>query len=257
MFKISGKIKLFAFDLDGTLYLGDNIIPGAVKLIDYLREKYRVVFFTNNSSKTRREVGEKLNRLGIECELDELYVSSSITSLYLIESGIDNLYVIGSDSFRNELESNGLKIVNNDSAKNLVVGFDLNFNFQKIATALSILLNGGKFIVCNEDANFPIGENKYMPACGAMVGAIASSAKKKPNFIIGKPNTYILSKIEKAFGVDHHEIIVVGDSYDSDIMMALNNGSKAILINHRDNINNRNVLVLENLIKILQYIKED
>lgn len=256
MFEITGKIKLFALDLDGTLYIGDNMVAGAVELIDYLREKYQVVFFTNNSSRTGRQVYEKLNRLGIKCKLDEVYTSSFATALYLKESGIDNLYVIGSDGFRSELKGNGLRIADDDSAKNLVVGFDFDFNYKKIATALSVLLKGGKFIACNEDRSFPVvGENRYMPGCGAMVGAIAASADKRPDFIVGKPNTYILSKISKVFGIEPHEIMVVGDSYESDIMMALNYNSKAILINSEGNVTNENVLVMENLHKMLQYIR--
>ena len=254
MFEIAGKIKLFAFDLDGTLYIGENIVAGAVELIDYLREKYQVVFFTNNSSRTRRQVYEKLNRLGIKCKLDEVYTSSFATALYLKESGIDNLYVIGSDGFRSELKGNGLRIVDDDSAKNLVVGFDFDFNYKKIAIALSVLLKGGKFIVCNEDGSFPVGENRYMPGCGAMVGAIVASIDKRPDFIVGKPNTYVLSKISEAFGSKPHEIMVVGDSYEGDIMMALNYNSKAILINSEGNVTNENVLVMENLYKLLRYI---
>jgi HAD superfamily hydrolase (TIGR01450 family) len=256
MFEIAGKIKLFAFDLDGTLYIGENTVPGAVKLIDYLREKYEVVFFTNNSSKTGTQVHEKLNRLGVDCKPDEVYASSSATALYLNESGIDNLYVIGSDGFRSELEGCGLQIVDNDSADNLVVGFDSDFSYKKIATALSVLLKGGKFIACNEDSSFPVGENIFMPACGAMVGAIAASVEKRPDFIVGKPNTYILSKIAKTYGVEHHEIIVVGDSYESDIMMALNYQSKAILVNPKENSSNENVLVMKNLHNTLGYLKE-
>jgi len=256
MFEITGKIKLFAFDLDGTVYMGENAVAGAVELIGYLREKYQVVFFTNNSSKTGLEVYEKLNGMGVECKLDEVYASSSATACYLKESGMDNLYLIGSAGFRRELEDNGLRIVDDDSAENLVVGLDLDFNYKKIATALSVLLKGGKFIVCNEDGSFPVGEKVYMPGCGAMVGAIAASADRRPDFIVGKPNTYILSKISKTFGVEHHEIVVVGDSCDSDVMMALNYNSKAILVNSRDNVSNGNVLVKEGLPEILRYIKE-
>lgn len=254
MFEITKKIKLFAFDLDGTLYIGENIIAGAIELIRYLREEYRVVFFTNNSSKTKSEVHKKLNRLGIECKLDEVYTSSSLTISYLDESNIDNLYVIGSDSFRSELKSNGFRIVDSDLAENLVVGFDSGFNYNKIVAALSILLKGGKFIVCNEDGFFPVGENRFLPGCGAMVGAISAAIDKKPDFIVGKPNTYILSKITKVYGIKYYEIIVVGDSYKSDVMMALNYNSKAILISSNFLID-KNVLVKKNLYGILRYLR--
>ena len=101
--------------------------------------------------------------------------------------------------------------------------------------------HGGKFIACNQDRTFPVAENKFMPACGAMVGAITSALNREPDFIVGKPNIYILTKIERAFNVAHDEIIVVGDSFESDIMMAY---STAVLVNSNNDITNNNVLVI-------------
>jgi len=256
LFEILSNLKLFAFDLDGTLYLGENIIEGAIDLICFLKKKYSVVFFTNNSTKTREEIHSKLKKMGFDCSLNEIFTSSYATANYLDESNLDNVFVIGSDGLRSEIIDNGICIVDNDSAENLVVGLDFDFSYKKIETAMSILLNNGRFIVCNEDRFFPIGGNRYMPACGAMVGAIAVASNRKADFIIGKPNTYILSKIEEEYEIEHHEIMVVGDSFESDIMMAMNNNSKAILVNSEQNVNNNNVFVMENLNKILQYLKE-
>ena len=256
MFEILSNLKLFAFDLDGTLYLGENIIEGAIDLICFLKKKYSVVFFTNNSTKTREEIHSKLKKMGFDCSLNEIFTSSYAAAKYLDESNLDNVFVIGSDGLRSEIIDNGICIVDNDSAENLVVGLDFDFSYKKIETAMSILLNNGRFIVCNEDRFFPIGGNRYMPACGAMVGAIAVASNRKADFIIGKPNTYILSKIEEEYEIEHHEIMVVGDSFESDIMMAMNNNSKAILVNSEQNVNNNNVFVMENLNKILQYLKE-
>ena len=256
MFEILSNLKLFAFDLDGTIYLGENLIEGAVDLVCFLKKKYSVVFFTNNSTRTREEIHSKLKKMGFDCYLNEIFTSSYATAKYLDESNLDNVFVIGSDGLRSEILGNGICIVDNDSAENLVVGLDFDFSYKKIETAMSILLNNGKFIACNEDRFFPIGGNRYMPACGAMVGAIAVASNRKADFIIGKPNTYILSKIEEEYKIEHHEIMVVGDSYESDIMMAMNNNSKAILVNSEQNVNNNNVLVMENLNKILQYLKE-
>lgn len=249
------KIKLIAFDLDGTLYVGENAVAGAVDLIYYLRQKCQVVFFTNNSSKTVAQVHEKLNRLGIECKLDEVYTSSSATANYLKESGIDNIYVVGSQGFRDEINNCGLRIVDDDSAENLVVGLDFDFNYNKAAVALSVLLNGGKFIACNEDRFFPAGENKFLPGCGAMVGAISAAADKRPDFIVGKPNTYILSKISDVFNVKHDEIVVVGDSYESDIRMALNYNSKAILINLNSVIVDEDVMIMKDLNNMIDHLR--
>jgi HAD superfamily hydrolase (TIGR01450 family) len=253
MTKFTEKIKLFAFDLDGTLYIGENIVPGAVELINLLRKNYKLVFFTNNSSKTVKQIHQKLNSLGIICKVDEVYTSSSVALLYFREENIDNLYVIGSKSFCNEIKKNGLKVVDADLAENLVVGLDFDFNYKKIANALSVLMKGGRFIACNIDCSFPTGESILSPGCGAMVGAITGAANKKPDFIVGKPNTYMLAKISEYFTVSNNEIIVVGDSFESDIKMALSYNCKAILINSHS-LENQNVLIMKNLNEIIKFI---
>lgn len=255
MLKIAKRIKLFAFDLDGTLYFGNKPAQGAVELINNLKDKFKIVFFTNNSSKTSVQIHEKLNKMGFNCAKNEVYTSASLVVSFLKEHNINNLYVIGSKAFCDEIKKNGLKIVDNDSADNIIVGLDFEFNYNKIATALTILLKGGKFIACNEDSSFPADTNKYMPGCGAMVGAISNAAKKKPDFIIGKPNSYILSKISTAFKVKNKDIAVVGDSFESDIQMALNYNCLAILINKKLK-SNKDMLVVKNLMDLKQIIDQ-
>jgi len=257
MFKINGKIKLFAFDLDGTIYVGENLLPGAAALITYLKEKYKVIFFTNNSSKTRKEILQKLNRLGIDCALADIFTSSSAAAIYLKENRIGNIYVIGSKSFSRELKNKGCKIVDKKFAKNLVVGLDIDFNYDKIAAALSILSRGGKFIACNEDSFFPMGKKNFLPGCGAMVGAISAAVGKKPDCVVGKPNTYMLSKIAQAFRVKNNEIVVVGDSYESDCAMALNYKSKAVLIGRAKVVANKNIVTMGGLQELLQCIRRE
>jgi len=110
-------IKLFAFDLDGTLYIGETAVVGAVELVRFLSKDHRVVYFTNNSTKTKSQIRDKLERLQFACELDDVYTSSSATAAYLKESGINDLYVIGSPGFQSELKDQGLRIVGNGSAE--------------------------------------------------------------------------------------------------------------------------------------------
>jgi HAD superfamily hydrolase (TIGR01450 family) len=225
-------IKLLAFDLDGTLYLGEKAISGAVETVASLQDKFRVCFFTNNSTKSNPEITDKLNNLGFSCEARDVYTSSLSTATYLTTQGLDQVYVIGSDGFKKELASHGLTLVDDETAKNLVVGLDLDFSYQKIAVALQILKNGGKFIACNEDANFPVGSEIVKPGCGAMVGAIRSSSQRSPDFIVGKPNPYILSVIATENAVRNDEVVVIGDSPESDIKMALNFGCPSVLFDY-------------------------
>ncbi|HNX91849.1 MAG TPA: HAD hydrolase-like protein, partial [Candidatus Omnitrophota bacterium] len=128
---------------------------------------------------------------------------------------------------------------------------------EKLSAALNILIKGGKFIACNEDARFPVGDGMYRPGCGAMVGAIAAASGKKPDFVVGKPNTYILSRISGDFCVRNDEIMVVGDSYESDIAMALSCDCHAVLLSGGSRRINRDdrVMVIQNIAEILHYMR--
>ena len=256
MSRTAGSVRLFAFDLDGTLYVGEEAVDGAAELIETVRQRHRVAFFTNNSSRTSREVHEKLNRLGIGCKPEEVYASSSAAAVYLVESGVNDVYVIGSESFRREVESHGIRVRDDDSAADLVVGMDRDFSYEKIAVALCVLGNGGRFVACNEDASFPVDADRHMPGCGAMVGAIAGAAGRRPDFVVGKPNTYILSGIADAYGVSADEIAVVGDSEESDIAMAREYGSLAILMDSGGRAANSDTLAMENLRALIRYVEE-
>jgi 4-nitrophenyl phosphatase len=241
------EARLFAFDLDGTLYLGEEAIPGAVELVAQLRERHHIAFFTNNSARTQREVHEKLERLGFTARPEEVHTSSAAAVRYLREAGIDDLYVVGTDGLRREVEAAGLRVADEGSARNLVVGLDHDFGYGKIAAALSVLLRGGRFVACNEDARYPVGKGTFLPGCGAMVGAIAAAAGRRPDFVAGKPNTYLLTGIAAARGVAAREIVVVGDSRESDIAMALRHGSRAVLIGRSRDSADGDVLVVEDL----------
>jgi len=222
--------RLFAFDLDGTLYVGEEAVPGAVELVARLRASHKIAYFTNNSRNTAVEVREKLARLGFEVRDGEVSTSAAAAVRYLKDAGIDDLYVVGSDGLRREIAAAGLRIAAEGSAKNLVVGLDNDFSYQKVAAALSILMGGGRFVACNVDARFPVGQGRYLPGCGAMVAAIAAAAGRNPDFVAGKPNDYLLAVIAQARGVEPGEIVVVGDSAESDVAMALRYGCKAVLV---------------------------
>lgn len=223
-------VKLFAFDLDGTVYVGDHQVSGANELIEYLRKNYDVAFITNNSTKTVHQIHGKLNNVGISCNPDEVYTASSAMASYLKEFDINRVFVIGTQGLRDEIERQGIRVAERDVAEHLVVGLDFGITYEKIADALAIVRKGGKFIACNEDMSFPVGENMVLPGCGAMVGAIEASSGRRPDYVVGKPNTYLLSKIAEKYKVKPHEVVIVGDSYESDVRMALRYGSKAILV---------------------------
>jgi len=149
-----------------------------------------------------------------------------------------------------------VNIRNDQTADHLVVGYDSDINYDKINDALSILLKGGKFIVCNMDSKFPV-ECGYRAGTGPIVKAIEYASKKIPDKIIGKPEIYVLENICKKYNVNNRDILIVGDSYESDILMATNFKCKSIKIGELLADTNKYCLECKDLKKFLEVLKNE
>lgn len=223
-------IKGIAFDLDGTLYYGDKAIEGAVDTVVTLTNlNYQIFYFTNNSAKTRQQIIDKLNRLGFPAKPQNTYCASYAISAYLLEKKLMTIYLIGTNDLKSELSAHKIKIKNSSQASAVVVGFDSSFDYSKISIALEAINKGAKLIVANIDPSYPIENNRRLPGCGAMVGAIVGATCHTPDFIVGKPNTYMLELLCKEHNLSPAEICIAGDSPESDIKMANNFGCQSIL----------------------------
>lgn len=228
-------IKGIAFDLDGTLYYGDNVIEGAVDTVaDLINLDYQIFYFTNNSAKTRRQIVSKLNRLGFPAKPRNTYCVSYAILKYLLEKNLGAICLIGSDDLKEELSASNVKIENSSQVSAIVVGLDRFFDYSRISMALEAINNGAKLIVANLDPSYPIENNKRLPGCGAMVGAIVGATLHAPDFVVGKPNTYMLELLCKEHNLSPVEICVVGDDPESDIKMAANLRCQSILFDPKD-----------------------
>jgi HAD superfamily hydrolase (TIGR01450 family) len=221
--------KAIVFDLDGTIYLGNELIDGAQEVISLLKKTYKIFFLTNNSSSTRRQVYNKLIKLGIETQYEHVYNSQHATIVYLKEAGIKRIFCIGSKDFRDELQNNNFQL-GNENVEAVVVGLDFSINYSTFEIALDCIINGARLIVANRDANFPVEKGKLKPGSGAIVGAIEACSETKADFIAGKPSPYILNIICKDHSLKPDDIVLVGDSYSSDIITAQNFNCDSILI---------------------------
>lgn len=226
--------KAVIFDLDGTIYKGNSLIFNAIETINEIESLgIKVIFCTNNSTKKRYEILHKLNSFGINTSIGRIYTSSFATALYLQSKNIEKVFLVGAKSFAEELIEFDIGIVSPELAEAVVIGLDTEFNYDKISKSLEAINNGAKLIICNADKNYPVENNILKPGCNAMVSAILGSCddKKNVDFLVGKPNTYLLEIICKDWDLDRNSIYVVGDSLESDIKMADNFGSKSLLIN--------------------------
>lgn len=229
------KVCALAFDLDGTVYHGNSAIEGAIDTIATLTNlNYQIFYFTNNSAKTRQQIVNKLNRLGFQAKLQNTYCTSYAISTYLLEKKLKTIYLIGTDDLKDELLACNIEIKNSSQVSAVVVGLDPSFDYSKISIALEAINNGAKLIVANSDPSYPIENNRRLPGCGAMVGAIVGATSHSPDFSVGKPNTYMLELLCKEHKLSPAEICIVGDSPESDIKMASNLKCQSILFNPRN-----------------------
>lgn len=229
------KLCALAFDLDGTLYNGNSAIEGAKDTIDALINlNYKIFYFTNNSSKTQEQIVDKLERLGFPAKPQNTYCTSYAILKYLLEKKINNIYLIGSNGLKDNLTAHNIKVKNSSQVAAVVVGLDPSFDYSKISIALEAINNGAKLIVANIDSSYPVENNKRLPGCGAMVGAIVAATSHGPDFNVGKPNPYMLELLCREHKILPEEICIIGDSPESDIKMANNLRCQSILFDPKD-----------------------
>jgi|WetSurMetagenome_2_1015567.scaffolds.fasta_scaffold00190_29 HAD superfamily hydrolase (TIGR01450 family) len=230
------NIKALGIDLDGVVYSGNYLMPHAKESIDAFRAMGKAIYFiTNNSGKSRQEIANKLNNLGVGASEEEIYSSGYATAIFLKELDEEaEAFIIGSDGLKIEFDKLFIKISDRPIGKYLVVGFDRCFTYEKISQGYNMIRQGAKFIACNRDKSFPVEGGKSLPGCNAMVAAIEFSSGKAPDYVIGKPETFLPDLIAKKNSYLPQDILIIGDSPESDIAMANRFGSPSVLIAEKE-----------------------
>jgi 4-nitrophenyl phosphatase len=230
--KAFSNIKALGIDLDGVVYAGNCLMPHAKESIEAFRALGKSIhFITNNSGQTRLQIANKLNGLGVGASEEEVYSSGYATAIFLRQMDSDaEVYVIGSDDLKQEFDKLCMKISDGPIGKYLVVGLDRHFTYEKISQGLDMIQRGAQFIACNRDKSFPVEGGKLLPGCNAMIAAIESASGKSPDYVVGKPETFMLDLIAKKHNYSPQEILIIGDSPETDIAMANRYGSPSVLI---------------------------
>ena len=224
-------IKAVLFDLDGTIYYGSRRIEGANETISFFRQNDKQIYFTtNNSTQTRKQIDENLCRMGIDCKLDEILNSGYLAALTAIKYELEDVYVFGSPNLLEEFNNMGVKTCQEECAQNLLIGYDPGMTYEGLSKALRVALHARCIIACNRERVFPGEGEKLMPGCGAMTAPIEWCANRQCDYVIGKPNTLMIDMLSEMTGISRKCLLVVGDTYESDIAMANVAGAKAILI---------------------------
>lgn len=227
------RIKLYLFDMDGTLYLGDQLYPFTIDLLNKLKDTGRkYLFMTNNSSKSVDDYIKKLAKLGIPSTREDFITSSQATAYYLKEHYPGRkLYVCGTRSLKKELEMEGFTVTESvEETEVIVMGFDTELTFRKLHDVSYMLLTRGDipYIATNPDYVCPT-EFGFVPDCGSVCDMIYNATKKRP-VVIGKPSPLMPTLAMSKWGYSKEESAVVGDRIYTDVKSGINAGITGILV---------------------------
>jgi arabinose operon protein AraL len=213
--------KGFIFDLDGTVYVSDQLIPDADRVIRLIREKNRkVVFLSNKPIQTREDYASKLTRLGIPTQTDEVINSTFVMTNYLKKIAPQaRLFVVGEPPFIEELKRAGFQIT--DVPKEIeyvVVAFDRTFDYGKLNIAFQAIKRGAHFVATNPDRTCPVVGGE-IPDCAGMIAAIEAVTEKKVEVIVGKPSPLMIQTVLDVLELRPEDCILIGDRIETDIKM--------------------------------------
>jgi HAD superfamily hydrolase (TIGR01450 family) len=222
-------IEAVFLDLDGTIYLGDSLIEGSSQFLLRLEEKGVMRFFlSNNSSKSVDQYLQKLRGMGIVSEEGEILLSSHDLISWLTNKGVTDTYLVGTQGLRDMLENGGISTTS-DTPEYVVLGYDTEINYEKLATASVHLHNGIPMVASHPDMVCPSPDGG-LPDTGAYMALFEAATGVRPEHVCGKPNRgMILHKIEQ-LGLDPGNCAMVGDRLYTDMEMAERAGVHGILV---------------------------
>lgn len=213
----------YAFDLDGTVYLGEAALPGAVPTVAALRQAgARVVFLSNNPLRTRQEYAAKLTALGIPATADDVINSSYVLVRYLVATAPGAaLLVIGEESVKAELRAAGFVVTEDPRRVDYVVAcFDRTFEYRKLKLGFDALRAGARFIATNRDAYCPTPDGG-LPDCGAIIAALEACTGRRVETVVGKPSPITGRVLLERLGTAPAQALMVGDRLDTDIALGM------------------------------------
>lgn len=219
------------FDLDGTVYRGERLIPGAAECIAALRTAgRRVAFLSNKPLETREAYAAKLTRLGIPAAPDDVINSSLVLARHL--RGLDPgapVYVIGEPPLIAEMRAHGFEVRDDERVRWVVIAFDRTFTYAKLNAALQAVKHGARLIATNPDRTCPV-EGGEIPDCAGMIAAVEAVTDRRVEAVVGKPSPIILEVALAALGVPPGEAVIVGDRLETDITMGKRLGVHTVLV---------------------------
>ena len=225
------ETQVFLLDMDGTVYIEDELIGDMKNTLERIRRSgRRIVYFTNNSSKTAAEYEQKLVRLGIFGEGDFVYTSGIAAAEYLNEFYAGKkVYLVGTDALKGEFCAAGIPLTEGDDAEVGVLAYDTTLTFEKLVRLNRLIVKGKPYIATHPDAVCP-AKDVFPPDVGSFIALLECSSGKRPDVICGKPYTVMGNCIKRRLHLPPGKIAMAGDRPHTDIRFANNNGFHSLLV---------------------------
>jgi len=225
----------YVFDLDGTIYLGDELLPGAERLILKLRELgKRVIFLSNNPTKDPEMYAEKLTDLGLETPTDEIVNTVVTMTQWLLQNHPDaTVYPISEEPLKNSLREAGIEMSENPEEIDIVIAsYDRGFEYRKLQIAFDAIWfhKRARLVTTNPDRYCPFPGGRGEPDAAAIVGAIEGCTGAKCEVNVGKPDPIMLETIMGVVGLDAEDCVMTGDRLYTEIRMALDAGMPSAVV---------------------------
>jgi len=227
-----GAYAGYALDLDGTVYLGEQLLPGAHETISGLRGAgRRVIFLSNNPLLSCEAYAARLTRMGVPTEPHAVVNSSQVMVAYLrARFPRQRLFVIGERSFRDELLDAGFSLTEQPGTIDVVVAaFDRGFDYRKLQIAFDAVRAGARFVATNRDPYCPV-PGGGLPDCAAVIAAIEASTGARVEEVVGKPSAVMARAVLDRLGLPPDRTIMVGDRLETDIAMGVRAGMHTALV---------------------------
>lgn len=222
MKNIFSKYEGFIFDLDGTLYRGDEVIPGAVETVNNLKNMgKKLLFVSNKTTGTREEYAQLLYDSGMQIAESEIITATEVTVRYLLNHHRgETFFAISEEAFRNAIIKSGLHFTSSPAdIRIVIVTLDRYLDFNKLETASKAIEAGARFFAANVDDTCPVEDGEIIDA-GSTIAALEKRTNRKLELFFGKPSLYMIREIEEYLNLSASQILLVGDRLETDIAMA-------------------------------------
>ncbi len=224
--------ELYIFDMDGTIYLDDEVFPFAIRFINHLRAaNKRILFFTNNASHSYDFYLDKLTRHGFSPTKEEIMTSGDVTAEYLLRHRPQkSVYLLGTEDLANNFKNRGIPLVDGSAerADIVITSFDTSLTYEKMKNVCRLIRGGAEYLSTHPDFNCPT-KNGPIPDSGAISAFVTASTGVVPTYF-GKPYPQTVEMICEATGIDKEHMCIFGDRLYTDIAVGKRHGITAVLV---------------------------